>query len=98
MANLHLGNVRVFDKNKGKGVTLYYWLDDKSSFLGTLHTVDAYIKDGQLMFSACKRRRKQVSDADDYIITLMPSAMHHAIYDHYDKLMTYLMLKGHSHD
>lgn len=97
MADLNLGDVRVFDQRKG--VTLYYWVSDGTSFMGTLHTVDAYIKDGQLMFGACKRRvRGKYKREDEYSITLMPSVMHHAIYDHYDKLMTYLMLKGHSHD
>jgi hypothetical protein len=96
-ADLTLGDLRVYDQDRG--VTIYYWVSDGKSVLGTLHMVNAYIKDGQLMFGACKRRAtfRQATKGDDYAITLMPSVMHHAIYEHYPKLMTYLMLKGKSH-
>ena len=49
------------------------------------------------MFGACRRRVGQRAAGDDDAITLMPSVMHHAIYAHYPKLMTYLMLKGKRH-
>ena len=94
-ADLTLGELRVYDQTNG--VTIYYWVSNGKSILGTLHVVDAYIKDGQFMLGACKRRVGDKLSGKDYFITLMPSEMHHAIYEHYPKLMTYLMLKGKSH-
>ena len=95
-ADLTLGDLRVYDQPNG--VTIYYWVSDGKSVLGTLHMVNAFIKDGQFTLGVCNRRQPRIKgNDDDYAITLMPTVMHHAIYEHYPKLMTYLMLKGKSH-
>lgn len=92
-ADLTLGELRVYDQTNG--VTIYYWVSDGKTVLGTLHVVDAYIEDGQFMLGACTRREGR-SHIENRTV-LMPSVMHHAIYEHYPKLMTYLMLKGKRH-
>lgn len=94
-ADLTLGELRVYDQTNG--VTIYYWVSNGKSILGTLHVVDAFIEDGYFMLGACRQRTGDKLSGKDYKDVLMPSEMHHAIYEHYPKLMTYLMLKGKSH-
>lgn len=93
-ADLTLGDLRVYAQDNGI-VDIYYWVSDGKTVLGTLHVVEAFLKDGQFTMGACIRKKGR--GHLDNTIVLMPSEMHHAIYEHYPKLMTYLMLKGKSH-
>ena len=96
-ADLTLGDLRVYDHEKG--VSIYYWVHDGTNVMGTLHTVFASIYEGQFDLGTCQRRVLPPKSGviGEYEPVLMPSEMHHAIYAHYPKLMTYLMLKGKRH-
>lgn len=94
-ADLTLGDLRVYAQDNGI-VDIYYWVSDGKTVLGTLHVVEAFLKDGQFTLGACIRKEGRRNPLENKTV-LMPSVMHHAIYEHYPKLMTYLMLKGKRH-